>query len=152
MQLTVNGTTYDVDVEAEMPLLWVLRDELGITGPKYGCGLGQCGACTVHVNGVAVISCVLPVGSIVGEVTTIEGLGKPNALHAVQSAWVEHQVSQCGYCQSGQIMTAASLLDQNPDPSDEEIDRAMTANLCRCGTYPRIRAAIKTAAATLRDE
>ncbi|MDJ0940361.1 MAG: (2Fe-2S)-binding protein [Woeseiaceae bacterium] len=152
MQLTVNGATYDVDVEAEMPLLWVLRDELGITGPKYGCGLGQCGACTVHVNGVAVISCVLPVGSIVGEVTTIEGLGQPDALHAVQSAWVEHQVSQCGYCQSGQIMTAASLLDQNPDPSDEEIDRAMTANLCRCGTYPRIRAAIKTAAAALRDE
>jgi len=150
MQLRVNGKEHEVDVEDDMPLLWVLRDELGITGPKYGCGIAFCGACTVHVDGAAVRSCVLRVGDVSGEVTTIEGLGTPDALHAVQAAWVEHQVAQCGYCQSGQIMAAASFLATNPEPSDEDIDRAMSANLCRCGTYPRIREAVKTAAANLK--
>jgi isoquinoline 1-oxidoreductase alpha subunit len=135
MQLRVNGKEHEVDVEDDMPLLWVLRDELGITGPKYG---------------AAVRSCVLRVGDVTGEVTTIEGLGTPDTLHAVQAAWVEHQVAQCGYCQSGQIMAAASFLATNPTPSDEDIDRVMSANLCRCGTYPRIREAVKTAAANLR--
>lgn len=151
MKLTVNGQVHEVDVEEDMPLLWVLRDELGITGPKYGCGIAQCGACTVHVDGVAVRSCQLPVGAVEYEVTTIEGLGTPDALHAVQAAWVEHQVAQCGYCQSGQIMAAASFLDTNDDPTDKDIDLAMSANLCRCGTYPRIREAVKTAAKTLRS-
>jgi isoquinoline 1-oxidoreductase subunit alpha len=150
MRLTVNGKEHEVDVEEEMPLLWVLRDELGITGPKYGCGIAACGACTVHVDGLAVRSCVLRASDVVGAITTIEGLGTPDALHAVQAAWIEHQVAQCGYCQSGQIMSAASFLLINPDPTDEDIDRAMSANLCRCGTYPRIREAVKTAAANLR--
>jgi isoquinoline 1-oxidoreductase alpha subunit len=150
MQLRVNGKEHEVDVEDEMPLLWVLRDELGITGPKYGCGIAACGACTVHVDGAAVRSCVLRVGDVTGEITTIEGLGTPDALHAVQAAWVEHQVAQCGFCQSGQIMAAASFLATNPDPTDEDIDRVMSANLCRCGTYPRIREAVKAAAASLR--
>jgi isoquinoline 1-oxidoreductase alpha subunit len=146
MQLKVNSKTYEVDVEGDMPLLWVLRDELGITGPKYGCGIAMCGACTVHVDGVAVRSCSLPISDVSGEVITIEGLGSPKAMHAVQAAWVQHQVAQCGYCQSGQIMAAAALLSVNAEPTDEDIDRAMSANLCRCGTYPRIRAAVKTAA------
>ena len=151
MKLTVNGTEYEVDVEPEMPLLWVLRDELNIKGPKYGCGIAQCGACTVHVDGMAVRSCQLPVGDLEGEVTTIEGLGTPESLHAVQAAWVAHQVAQCGYCQSGQIMQAAALLDLNPEPSDAEIDAVMSGNLCRCGTYPRIRAAIHDAAQKLSE-
>ena len=151
MRLTVNRTEYEIDVEPEMPLLWVLRDELGITGTKYGCGIAQCGACTVHMDGMAVRSCQIPAEAADGaEIVTIEGLGTPEALHAVQQAWIEHQVAQCGYCQSGQIMQAASLLDMNPDPSDEEIDRVMSGNLCRCGTYPRIRAAVKTAGAKMR--
>ena len=151
MRLTVNRTEYEVDVEPEMPLLWVLRDELGITGTKYGCGIAQCGACTVHMDGMAVRSCQIPAEAADGaEIVTIEGLGTPEALHAVQQAWIEHQVAQCGYCQSGQIMQAASLLDMNPDPSDEDIDRVMSGNLCRCGTYPRIRAAVKTAGAKMR--
>lgn len=150
MQLSVNGKTYDVDIEADMPLLWVLRDELGISGPKYGCGIAQCGACTVHIDGEAVRSCSYPVGDVDGAVTTIEGLGTPDALHAVQAAWITHQVAQCGYCQSGQIMQAAAFLAENNSPSDADIDEAMSGNLCRCGTYPRIRAAIKTAAARLR--
>jgi isoquinoline 1-oxidoreductase alpha subunit len=150
MKLTVNGTVHEVDVEDDMPLLWVLRDELGITGPKYGCGIAQCGACTVHVDGLAVRSCQLPIGDLgSGEVTTIEGLGTPEALHAVQAAWIEHQVAQCGYCQSGQIMQAATLLDLNPEPTDEDIEHAMSGNLCRCGTYPRIREAVKSAASKL---
>jgi len=149
--LTVNGKQHEVDVDENMPLLWVLRDELGITGPKYGCGIAQCGACTVHVDGVAVRSCQLAIGDLDGEVTTIEGLGNPQTLHAVQAAWIEHQVAQCGYCQSGQIMQAASLLDLNPEPTDEDIDAAMSGNLCRCGTYVRIRAAVKTAAAKLQE-
>ncbi|EEW60491.1 (2Fe-2S)-binding protein [Epibacterium sp. DP7N7-1] len=151
MKLTVNGTEHEVDVEPEMPLLWVLRDELNIKGPKYGCGIAQCGACTVHVDGMAVRSCQLPVGDLEGEVTTIEGLGTPESLHAVQAAWVAHQVAQCGYCQSGQIMQAAALLDLNPEPSDAEIDAVMSGNLCRCGTYPRIRAAIHDAAQKLSE-
>ena len=150
MRLRVNGTDHEVEVEDDMPLLWVLRDELGITGPKYGCGIAQCGACTVHVDGVAVRSCQLAAADVDGEVTTIEGLGTPQALHAVQQAWVDHQVAQCGYCQSGQIMQAASFLDLNPEPTDEQIDAAMSGNLCRCGPYPRIRAAVKTAAAKLQ--
>ena len=145
MKLTVNGTEHEVDVEPEMPLLWVLRDELNIKGPKYGCGIAQCGACTVHVDGMAVRSCQLPVGDLEGEVTSIEGLGTPESLHAVQTAWVAHQVAQCGYCQSGMIMTAARLLDEVPQPSDAAIDAAMT-NICRCGTYVRIRKAVKRAA------
>ncbi len=151
MKLTVNGTAYEVDVEPEMPLLWVLRDELNIKGVKYGCGVAACGACTVHVDGVALRSCQLAVGDLAGEVTTIEGLGQPEALHAVQAAWVAHQVAQCGYCQSGQMMQAAALLAEVPAPSDAEIDEAMSGNLCRCGTYPRIRAAIHTAAKTLKE-
>ena len=149
MKLTVNATEHDIDVEEEMPLLWVLRDILGITGPKYGCGIAQCGACTVHVDGIAVRSCQLAIGDLDGEVTTIEGLGTPEGLHAVQAAWIKHQVAQCGYCQSGQIMQAASFLDLNPVPSDDQIDAALSGNLCRCGTYPRIRAAVKDAAKTL---
>ena len=151
MKLSVNGTEHTVDVEDDMPLLWILRDELGITGVKYGCGIAQCGACTVHIDGQAVRSCQVAASSIDGEITTIEGLGTPDALHAVQAAWVEHQVAQCGYCQSGQIMQAASLLDTNPAPTDEQIDIVMSGNLCRCGTYPRIRAAIHTAAKTLQE-
>ena len=151
MRLTVNGTEHEVDVEPDMPLLWVLRDELNITGPKYGCGIAQCGACTVHVDGMAVRSCQLAIGDLAGgEVTTIEGLGQPDSLHAVQEAWIEHQVAQCGYCQSGQIMQAAALLDMNPEPTDEDIDAVMSGNLCRCGTYPRIRAAVHTAAKKLQ--
>jgi len=150
MKITVNGTEHELSVEPEMPLLWVLRDELGLTGTKYGCGIAQCGACTVHMDGLAVRSCQLAVGDVSGDITTVEGLGNPDALHAVQAAWVEHQVAQCGYCQSGQIMAAASLLELNEAPTDNDIDAAMSANLCRCGTYPRIRAAVKTAAKTLQ--
>ncbi len=151
MKLVVNDSEYDVDVEPDMPLLWVLRDELSITGPKYGCGIAQCGACTVMVNGFAVRSCQLAVGDLNGAVTTIEGMGSPESMHVVQQAWVDHQVAQCGYCQSGQIVQAAALLAINPNPSDEQIDGVMSGNLCRCGTYPRIRAAIKTAAKRLRE-
>ena len=151
MKLTVNGTEHEVDVDPDMPLLWVLRDTLGITGVKYGCGIAQCGACTVHIDGVALRSCQLPVSALEGEVTTVEGLSNAGTLHAVQDAWLEHQVAQCGYCQSGQIMAAASFLDLNSDPTDEQIDQVMSANLCRCGTYPRIRAAVKSAAAKLNE-
>ncbi|MBY5973799.1 (2Fe-2S)-binding protein [Ferrimonas balearica] len=147
---TVNGTPQEVDVAADMPLLWVLRDVLGLTGTKYGCGAALCGACTVHMDGEAVRSCQIWAEDVAGhEVVTIEGLGRPEALHAVQEAWVEQQVAQCGYCQSGQIMQAAALLAETRTPSDAEIDRAMEGNLCRCGTYPRIRAAIHAAAAKL---
>ncbi len=152
IRLKVNGETREVDVSPEMPLLWVLRDELGMTGTKYGCGVAQCGACTVHVDGTAVRSCQEQIGDLEGaEVTTIEGLGTPDLMHAVQAAWVDHQVAQCGYCQSGQIMQAASLLAETPNPTDDEIDEAMSGNLCRCGTYPRIRAAVKTAAAKVQE-
>lgn len=152
IEFRVNGETVSVDVPDNMPLLWVLRDELGLTGTKYGCGIAQCGACTVLFNGQAMRSCQLPARLLPGvEITTIEGLGTPDALHAVQQAWVEHQVAQCGYCQSGQVMQAVSLLATTPDPGDAEIDAAMNGNLCRCGTYPRIRAAVKTAARRLSD-
>ena len=135
-----------MDVPAEMPLLWVLRDVLGYTGSKYGCGVALCGACTVHVNGEALRSCVVTVGQVAGaDVTTIEGLS-PDGSHPVQKAWVELNVAQCGYCQTGQIMNAAALLAENPHPTDAEIDAAQSGNLCRCGTYPRIRAAIHRAA------
>ena len=152
MQLRVNGHLHQVDVEEDMPLLWVLRDELGLTGTKYGCGVAQCGACTVHLDGVAVRSCqTLAVDAVGAAITTIEGLGTPDAPHPVQLAWIEHQVAQCGYCQSGQIMQAASLLAETPEPADTDIDLGMGGNLCRCGTYPRIRAAVHAAAAKLRE-
>lgn len=151
MRITVNGKSHEVDVEDDMPLLWVLRDELDITGPKYGCGVAQCGACTVHIDGLAVRSCQIMAGDVDGEITTIEGLGTPDAPHPVQQAWIEHQVAQCGYCQSGQIMAAAAFLEINPQPSDEDIDAAMSANLCRCGTYTRIREAVKSAAAKMEE-
>ena len=147
--MTVNRKVMAVDVEPDMPLLWVLRDELKLTGTKFGCGIAQCGACTVHIDGKPVRSCVMPASAVSGEITTIEGLGNPEQLHAVQQAWIEHQVAQCGYCQSGQIMAATSLLAKNPTPSDNDIDTAMS-NICRCGTYPRIRTAIHAAAKNLK--
>ena len=149
--LTVNGNEHRVELPDDVPLLWVLRDEIGLTGTKYGCGVAACGACTVHIDGEAVRSCQVALADVWGEVTTIEGLGTPQALHALQAAWVTHQVAQCGYCQSGQIMQAASLLAQTPDPTDADIDAAMSGNLCRCGTYPRIRAAIHDAARALQE-
>lgn len=152
IELKVNGETRQVDVDPDMPLLWVLRDELNLKGTKYGCGVAQCGACTVHIDGVAVRSCQEPIGYLDGaEVTTIEGLAEPETLHAVQQAWIAHQVAQCGYCQSGQIMQAVDLLATTPNPSDEDIDAVMGGNLCRCGTYSRIRDAVKTAANSLQE-
>jgi len=152
MKLTVNGQTREVDVEEDMPLLWVLRDELGLTGVKYGCGIAQCGACTVHLDGAAVRSCQVWAADAEGaEIVTIEGLGTPDAPHPVQEAWIAAQVAQCGYCQSGQIMQAAAFLAETPDPTEAEIDNAMSGNLCRCGTYPRIRAAVQAAATKLRE-
>jgi len=150
--LSVNGTSHTVDLPGDMPLLWVLRDALHLTGTKYGCGVAACGACTVHLDGVAVRSCQTVLADVgMAQVVTIEGLGQPAALHAVQAAWVAHQVAQCGYCQSGQIMQAAGLLAVNPAPGDDDIDAAMQGNLCRCGTYPRIRAAIHDAAKRLQE-
>jgi isoquinoline 1-oxidoreductase alpha subunit len=148
--LTINGISRQVDMPGDTPLLWALRDGLNLTGTKYGCGVAACGACTVHVDGVAVRSCQLALSDVAGAVTTIEGLGTPDAMHAVQAAWVQHQVAQCGYCQSGQVMQAAALLAETPAPSDVQIDDAMGGNLCRCGTYPRIKAAVLTAAASLK--
>ena len=148
----VNGRSATIDLPDDTPLLWALRDGMGLTGTKYGCGVAACGACTVHVDGVAVRSCQTALGDVAGaEVLTIEGLGNPAALHAVQAAWIEAQVAQCGYCQSGQIMQAAALLAENPAPSVAEIDEAMSGNLCRCGTYPRIRAAVQDAAKRLQE-
>jgi isoquinoline 1-oxidoreductase alpha subunit len=149
LTLDINGRAYPLDIEPETPLLWVLRDEIGLTGTKFGCGAGLCGACTVHVDGAAQRSCQLAAGDVSGKrIVTIEALGA-NGLHAVQKAWIEHDVPQCGYCQSGQIMAAVSLLQDNPKPTDADIDAAMT-NICRCGTYPRIRAAVHRAAALLK--
>jgi isoquinoline 1-oxidoreductase subunit alpha len=146
ISLTVNGKPYNVDVAADMPLLWVIRDVIGLTGTKFGCGLSQCGACTVHLDGNAVRSCSIPASSAAGKkVTTIEGLS-PNSSHALQIAWIAEQVPQCGYCQSGQIMSAAALLAKTPKPTDEQINTAMNGNICRCGTYQRIHRAIKRAA------
>jgi aerobic-type carbon monoxide dehydrogenase small subunit (CoxS/CutS family) len=146
ISLTVNGKRYDVDVSADMPLLWVIRDTIGLTGTKFGCGMALCGACTVHQDGKAIRSCVTSVSAAVGkEITTIEAVSK-NGLHPVQEKWIEFNVPQCGYCQTGQIMQAISLLKDKPKPSDEDIDAGMAGNICRCGTYQRIRAAIKAAA------
>ena len=146
ISFTLNGKAVSVDVNPEMPLLWVLRDYLEMTGTKYGCGIGMCGACTVHYNGNATRSCLLRAGSVSGaQIKTIEGLD-PTGNHPLQKAWVEHDVPQCGYCQAGQIMAAAALLEENPKPTDEDIDGAMYGNICRCGTYNRIKEAIKTAA------
>ena len=147
--ITVNNQMVKVDAEADTPLLWVLRDHLGMTGTKFGCGMALCGACTVHVNGAATRSCVLPLSAVAGKsITTIEGLSADRS-HAVQKAWLEIDVPQCGYCQSGQIMSAAALLKTNPKPSDADIDAAMSGNICRCGTYPRIRKAVHRAAELL---
>lgn len=146
MKLNVNGRVQDVDVEPEMPLLWVLRDVLGLEGTKYGCGIAACGACTVHVDGEAARSCITPVGTVAGKkVTTIEGLAKGGRMHKVQQAWMDHSVPQCGYCQTGMIMSAAALLAKKPKPTDADIDENVT-NLCRCGTYGRVRKAIHAAA------
>lgn len=144
--LTVNDTAHTVDVDRDMPLLWVLRDRLGLTGTKYGCGIAQCGACTVHVNGQAVRSCTLPVAAVSGPVRTIEGLADGGDLHPLQTAWIDHDVAQCGYCQAGQIMAAAALLARNSAPTDADIDAALDGNYCRCGTYLRIRRAVHAAA------
>lgn len=145
--LKINGTEHQVDVDDDTPLLWVLRDVLGMTGTKFGCAMALCGACTVHMNGVAIRSCVTPVGSLAGaSITTIEAVGDTDVGRRVQQAWLEHEVVQCGYCQSGQIMAATSLLASNANPSDADIDASMAGNICRCGTYVRIREAIKTAA------
>lgn len=150
--LTVNGTPRDIDADADTPLLWVLRDHLSLTGTKYGCGMALCGACTVHLDGIPVRACVLPLKAAAGKnVTTIEGLSQ-NRSHAVQRAWMEIDVPQCGYCQSGQIMSAAALLSSNPAPSDADIDAALSGNICRCGTYVRIRGAVRRAAELLRQE
>ena len=146
--LTVNGKRYDVDVSADMPLLWVIRDTIGLTGTKFGCGLSQCGACTVHLDGQPTRSCVTTVSSVgAKKVTTIEGLS-PTTSHALQVAWIAEQVPQCGYCQSGQLMSAAALLTKTPNPSDSDIDAALSGNICRCGTYQRIRRAVHRAART----
>jgi isoquinoline 1-oxidoreductase subunit alpha len=145
-ELNINNTSYKIDVEPDMPLLWAIRDFVGLTGTKFGCGMSLCGACTIHLDGVAVRSCSMPVAAAAGKkITTIEGIS-PNIDHAVQKAWIELQVPQCGYCQSGQIMSAAALLKKNPKPTDTDIDSAMQGNLCRCGTYQRIRSAIHRAA------
>jgi isoquinoline 1-oxidoreductase subunit alpha len=147
VELTINGTRTTVDAPAEMPLLWALRDIVGLTGTKFGCGVAQCGACTVHVDGVPMRSCSITIGAVANKkITTIEGLGANNADHPVQQAWAELNVPQCGYCQAGQLMSAAALISRNANPSDADIDAAMQGNICRCGTYVRIRSAVKRAA------
>ena len=143
--LRINGTTHEADLPDDVPLLWVLRDALGLTGTKYGCGVAACGACTVHIGGIAMRSCQVTLGDVDGEITTIEGLANTD-MAVLQQSWIDHQVAQCGYCQSGQLTQAASLLAENPNPTDADIDVAMNGNLCRCGTYPRIRQAIHAAA------
>lgn len=150
--LIINSKKYSIEADSKMPLLWAIRDLVGLTGTKYGCGIGQCGACTVHLDGIPVKSCSIPVSAVASKnVTTIEGISPENE-HPVQRAWIEEQVPQCGYCQSGQILTAIALLKKNPQPTDRDIDLAMNGNLCRCGTYPRIRKAIKTAAKHLAQK
>lgn len=147
IKLTVNGTEHSLDVEADTPLLWVVRDYLDLKGSKFGCGAGLCGACTMHLNGNPIRTCITPISSVAGQsITTIEGLGHKDSMSSVQQAWVEHNVPQCGYCQSGQIMSATALLANNAKPSDQDIDSAMSGNICRCGTYPRIKAAIQSVA------
>jgi isoquinoline 1-oxidoreductase subunit alpha len=151
IDVSVNGKTHRVDVDPDTPLLWVIRESIGLPGTKYGCGMALCGACTVHLDGAAVRSCVTPVSAVRGKrVTTIEGLAQGDRLHPVQDAWIEQDVPQCGYCQSGQVMSAAALLSKQKNPTDADIDAAMSGNICRCGTYQRIRAAIKLAAARMR--
>ena len=153
IEFTLNGKAVTADVPDDTPLLWVVRDVFKLKGSKFGCGMGLCGACSMQVDGVSNRTCILPVSAVAGRsVTTIEGIGTPGALHPVQQAWVDHNVPQCGYCQSGQIVSAAALLASNPSPSDEEIDSAMAGNICRCGTYPRIRKAIKQAAVAFQAE
>ena len=153
MKLKVNGDEVEVTSEADTPLLWVLRDELNLVGTKFGCGIAQCGACTVHLEGRAIRSCVMPVSAVVSkDIRTIEGQATEEGLSPVQRAWLESDVAQCGYCQSGQSMAATALLAQNPNPSDSEIDAAMAGNICRCGTYPRIRKAVHLAAALMAEE
>ena len=148
-KLTINGQNQTVDVDPTTPMLWVLRDHLDLVGTKFGCGIAQCGACTIHLDGSAVRSCLLPVSAVEGaEITTIEGISE-NGDHPVQKAWLEHDVPQCGYCQAGQIMTAVALLKDNPKPTDEEIENGMNGNICRCGTYTRIKAAVKTASKSI---
>ena len=151
IKLLINQKTHAIDVDPRMPLLWAIRDVVGLTGTKYGCGIAQCGACTVHLEGTPIRSCSIPVSAAAGKsITTIEGLSSDSS-HPVQQAWILEQVPQCGYCQSGQILSAAALLKRNPQPTDKDIDAAMQGNLCRCGTYPRIRKAIKTAAALAKS-
>ena len=151
IDVSVNGKTHRVDVDPDTPLLWVIRESIGLPGTKYGCGMALCGACTVHLDGAAVRSCVTPVSAVRGKrVTTIEGLAQGGRLHPVQDAWIEQDVPQCGYCQSGQVMSAAALLSKQKNPTDADIDAAMSGNICRCGTYQRIRAAIKLAATRMR--
>ena len=153
MKLEVNGNEVEISSEADTPLLWVLRDELGLVGTKYGCGIAQCGACTVHLDGSAIRSCVTPVSAVAGKrIQTIEGQASDHRLSPVQQAWLETDVAQCGYCQSGQIMAATALLSANPSPSDADIEAAMAGNICRCGTYPRIRKAVHLAAALMSEE
>jgi len=153
ISLTINGELHDIDVDPSTPLLWVIREQTDLTGTKFGCGIAQCGACTVHLNGSPIRSCVTPVQAAANQsVTTIEGIASQHTgLHAIQQAWIDEQVPQCGYCQSGQIMSAVALLSENSTPTDEDIDRAMSGNVCRCGTYPRIRKGIKRAAAMLAE-
>lgn len=152
-KVTINGEQREVDVPAEMPLLWVLRNELNMVGTKFGCGVAQCGACTVHIDGVAMRSCITPVSSLDGkQVTTIEGLGQSAVGRALQDAWLEEDVMQCGYCQAGQLMSASALLERNPEPSERQIDAAMSGNICRCACYTRIRKAVSIAAAKGKDE
>jgi aerobic-type carbon monoxide dehydrogenase small subunit (CoxS/CutS family) len=151
INLKVNGSTHTVDVDPSTPLLYILRNDLGLQGPRFGCGLGQCGACTVIVNGQAIRSCITPVSSVKSEVTTLEGISSPGKLHPLQQAWIDEQVPQCGFCQNGQIMTAKALLDKNPNPTDAQIREGMNRTLCRCMTYYRINAAIKRGAKMIAD-
>ena len=152
LTLKINNKSYTIDADPKMPLLWAIRDFVGLTGTKYGCGIAQCGACTVHLEGTPVRSCSMPVSAAVNKaITTIEGLSADNS-HPVQQAWIQEQVPQCGYCQSGQIMTASALLQRNASPTDKDIDTAMQGNICRCGTYPRIRKAIKTASILMSEK
>ena len=153
MKLTINNQQYDLEVDPNMPILYVLRDLVGLTGTKFGCGVGQCGACTMHLDGSPIRSCLTPVSVAEDKnLTTLEGLADGGELHPIQQAWLDHKVAQCGYCQGGQMMSAVALLKRNDNPSEEEIEQSMQGNICRCGTYPRIKAAIKQAAQTIREE
>ncbi|MFT5135833.1 MAG: isoquinoline 1-oxidoreductase alpha subunit [Arenicella sp.] len=153
MKLTINNQQYDLDVDPNMPILYVLRDLVGLTGTKFGCGVGQCGACTMHLDGTPIRSCLTPVSVAKDKnLTTLEGLAEGDELHPIQQAWLDHKVAQCGYCQGGQMMSAVALLKRNDNPTEEEIEQSMQGNICRCGTYPRIKAAIKQAAQTIREE